>query len=467
MAARVFILANPFPYGTTVGVHRTAGLCRHLAARGWDVTVIASRPAAGSPAGEHLPAAIPPELRVLTTAGPDLPRIAAQLFRRHASRPPAAPGDAADPSACPSPSRRSLLRWLVDWSSWWLHVPDGRTGWLAPAVAAGLARARRARPDVIYASGPPWTNHLAAAALSSLLGAAFVADFRDPWFGSAWRRMPYAAHRRVDGLLERIVVRRARAITCAWDGIRRHLARRYPQSAGRMLTVLNGFDPEQIDPVEPARLADDRCVLLHAGTFYGPRSPLPLLEGMAILKSDSPRLAGKLLAALMGWPTYDAVPLADLVARHGADGMVRVLPARSHRGAMAALKGADVALLFGQSDSAALASVPAKAYEFIGAGKPVLAIGAGDEATAILRRGGCRLWCAAGPREVAAALKEIALEYGRGAISAPVDPAARAAFTRQRMAARLERVLRAAAEAPLGRAAGTKLAQAAGCVTPG
>jgi len=385
---------------------------------------------------------------VVPTPAPDLLELVVRVVKRSSDSADAATDGSERADERSRESGPGLRRHLLDWLSWWLHVPDSSTGWFLPAVWAGLRQARRCRPDVIFSTAPRWTSHLVAAALSGLLNLPWVADFRDPWVGSHFRAMPYAVHRKFDALLEKIVVRRADRITCAWDGIRRHLLKRYPRRQGDITTILNGFDPRQIDRIKPVRLDEDRCVLLHAGTFYGPRSPAPLLEGLRRLSAECPNKAARLLVVFLGMPAYNDRPLAKMVAERGLTGLVSVMPRVSQREALALMKGCDVALLFGQSGSASLASVPAKTYDYVGAGKPVLVIGAGEEACKVIRRGGCQLWRVEEADRVgmASALRRIASDYGRYRLMGQQNQEARQAFTRARMAERLMCVLEEAIE---------------------
>ena len=99
-----------------------------------------------------------------------------------------------------------------------------------------------------------------------------------------------------------------------------------------------------------------------------------------------------MLVVLLGPTSYNGKPLEHITREYGVQDYVRVMPRVSHHEALAFLKGADVALLFGQSGNELLASIPAKAYEYIGMKKPVLAIGAGDEVCRVMRQGGCPVW---------------------------------------------------------------------------
>lgn len=448
MRPSAMLLAYLFPPANGVGIHRPVALARYLAQKGWQVTVLAAKPDRRTPCDPHLLETLPPDLRVFRAASPDLLRLAARLLKRRRSAEvqyeekqatrPRQPGRPGTP--------KSRLKRLVDWSSWWLHVPDSVSGWFVPAVWAGLREMRRRRPDILFATGPPWTGLVVAAALSVLGRVPLVADFRDPWHGSPWHNLPYRAHRAFRGWLEAQVVRRARRVTCAWEGIERLLRRRYPLKAQAIGTVLNGFDLCKMDTVAASRLDSERCTLIHTGNFYIHRSPVPLFEGVRRLCDAHPEVRNQLLAVLVGSDRYGGQRLSDLANAYGVADVVRGVGHRPHTVSLGMLKGADVALLFGQSGSAALASVPGKVYEYIGAGKPVLAIGAGEETCEVLRRGGCRVWPvpADAPDRLAQALWTILKEHRAGRLSPGSNERARLEFSQMRMAKCLESVLRKA-----------------------
>ena len=155
------------------------------------------------------------------------------------------------------------------------------------------------------------------------------------------------------------------------------------------------------------------------------------------------RKAEKLLVVLMGSTDYMGRPVSDLVAEHGLSDRVRLTPRCSHQKAIAAMKGADVAVLLGQSGIASMAPVPAKVFEYVGAGKPVMVIGAGEEACEIIRHGGCQLWAAneSDIEGIVANLRKILADYGRYREQGQQNWQARQAFTRVRMAEKIEDVL--------------------------
>ena len=448
----VMIVANIFPPVAEVGVYRTVALSRQLAEEGWKVAVVTAAPRADAFIDEALLRKVPGSVRVVRASSPSLPLIAAKIVKRK----PRNAGGVSPPSGGPpadgTPKRQGLAKRTIDWTSWWMHVPDTLTGWLIPAVGAGLREARRDKPRVIFSTAPAWTSHIVGLLLSHLLRVPLVADFQDPWCGSYWRRIPYRTHRWFDEWLEKMVVQRASRITCAWDGIRRHLETRYPDRSGEIFTILNGFWPEDTDEIEPVRLDETRCVLLHAGNFYGPRSPKPLICALQQLRGESPEVAADLLVALVGRPEYAGRPLREIVRDHGVEDLVKIIPPVARREALAMTKGACVALLFGQSGYERLASVPAKTFDSISLGLPVLAIGGGDEVCGIIRDGGCRLLRVHenDVQGILTALREIALAR-RDHCLAPARDERRMAFAWPASAAKLAEVVLAA-----GKLSGTR-----------
>lgn len=438
-ARRLLIVTDVFPPIAAVGTQRTVALCRHLAQHKWRTAVITARPRARAPIDRTLLERIPEGVEVIRTRCPDLPAMAARL-RRGSPSELASAGDVTvgNPSVSPGavPCRPGTIRQIVQWLSWWMYVPDSRSAWLPFAVAAGLRAARRLGPEAVYSTAPRFTSHLVGGILARRLGVPWIADFQDPWCGNPYRELPHGIHQRIDERLERWVVRSADRIPCAWDGIRCILGERYPDRADRIRTFLIGFEPAVIDPVTPEVVEPGRCVLLHAGVLYGPRSPVPVFEGLQRLRREQPEQAERVLVILLGSPTWGGRRVERVAEQYGVADLVRVMPRVAHRQAVAYLKGADVAILFGQGGPGHLSPVPAKVYEYVGTGKVVLAIGTGQEAADILRRGGCRLWQAdvGRPESVAEALGRIADAYTAGDLAPREPSAARLTFTRTAMA---------------------------------
>ncbi len=175
-----------------------------------------------------------------------------------------------------------------------LTLPDAFCGWLPFALAAGLAVARERKVDCLYSIGPPMTSHVVGLYLQRLLRVPWVPDFHDPWLANPWRtldrRWPFQG---IENRLERAVFRSAARVVANTP----EMADLLQQATGRpgedFRTITNGYDAALVRAAQAAPLPHDKLVLLHAGHFYGPRSPEPLLRAVAQVAQD-PAFANRL-----------------------------------------------------------------------------------------------------------------------------------------------------------------------------
>jgi glycosyltransferase involved in cell wall biosynthesis len=156
--------------------------------------------------------------------------------------------------------------------------------------------------------------------------------------------------------------------------VRDDFARRYPEASGRFVTVPNGFDPEAFADLEPRRLVDrDHLVLAHAGVFYGPRRPDTLFQAVRLLR-DRDGLRKKPCLVMVGPPTCHDRCLSAIASDHGIDDCVLLPGQVSHRQALEFMRGSDIQVLVGFSGRGSELQVPAKLFEYIGVGQPMLAL---------------------------------------------------------------------------------------------
>jgi glycosyltransferase involved in cell wall biosynthesis len=286
-----------------------------------------------------------------------------------------------------------------------------------------------------------------------------VADFRDPWIALSFRTPPSAWHRARQAALEREVLEHADAVQVASTTHRRTLGHASgAQIDGARVTHLpNGWEDasspfvttasSQVDRAAAAggsvAAPAERFTLVWTGTLSQMPDTDVFLEAVHEVLKRQPAARRTLRARLAGpfesWHADRAVAL-------GLTGIVDFPGPLPHADSRALQRGADALLLW--KPRGAPTMVPGKLYEYLAAGRPILAVlPAEDEAAELARRGGAVV-TAPGDREaLAAEIERRWLVWKEGVRPAPMRPEWLDDFRRDRLAARLAATLTHVAEA--------------------
>jgi glycosyltransferase involved in cell wall biosynthesis len=346
----------PFPGS---GGNRWLSMARHLRAAGHDVRFVASD-AFGT---------LPDDAELGVERVTDLK--SAHLLRRLLGRGEMAPpGAGALAEAPPTPLLTKVL------------VPDAHVvSWLPWAVAAVRRALRRDSIDCLVTTGPPDSVHLVGPALGRRR-PAWIADFRDGWTYEPLREpFPTGVQRRLDAALEARVVQGADGVVAVTEPIAADFRRRFGVD---VRTIPNAYDPaldaEASRAAVPA-LPADRLPLVHTGALSGPRGrdPAPFLDALGRLDAET---AARLVLVQAG-PHSDADErrLAGLRER----GLAMTLGSLPRPQALALQRRA-AALLLITSDEVSQST--GKLYEYLAAGRPIVALADGNEAARIVEETG-------------------------------------------------------------------------------
>ncbi len=226
---RVLYLSFYFPPSRASGVYRARATANHLAAAGWDVTVFAApleflREAAGS-VDEKLAGTVDPRVRIerpwqsLFGWTPDVRRFG----RLHRQMP-------------------TLTHTLYEAAQ--RIFPERYNSWGLAAVAKALRLHARTRFDVVVATGNPFAAFGAAWMIHKLTGLPYVVDYRDAWTLDLFSDEPAFPAGHEAWTWERRVLRDASAAVFVNAALRQWHADRYPEDAGKMMVVPNGWDAD-------------------------------------------------------------------------------------------------------------------------------------------------------------------------------------------------------------------------------
>jgi hypothetical protein len=430
---RVLVVTIDFPPSRAMGAQACAQLARHLPRHGWDPIILTVR-------DRHIEdrdaSAAPVSARAIVRTGviPHPLTLYRRLARRRPGTGAAGPGD-------PSSSEGRVLR---RWALSLLRIPDAYSGWIPPAVIAGLAAIRNHRVDHIFSSSPHSTNHLVGLALATLSGRSWTAQFRDPWTypWAQWRQSKplSAVSARIERALERMVLRRADVVACVTDRHTQWLRHVYPDVPGdKLVTIPNGFDGAEWETLEGesprGSVRNDKFVIRYAGSLYHRRSPAPLFQALGSLIDAGEVARERVRVELIGrCDTAQARGLTDLAVGCGLAGCVELTGPFGRAETLWRMVHADLLLLLAEELTH---QIPGKTYEYLRAGRPILALTSEGAVADLLRRtGGAWVVDPGDAAGVMAAVREAYRHWRDGRGGPRPDPEVVLAFDRRLLAGR-------------------------------
>src|SRR5204863_613760 len=175
-------------------------------------------------------------------------------------------------------------------------------------------------------------------------------------------------------------VRRAAAVVFTTRGILDQVSAHHDPALGsKYYVVPNGCEVDEFEELvrdrgslgPPQDAPRDPFVLLHAGSLYGGRDPRPLFRAIAAAVQSGDIDPRRFRLRLIGTLALDGVSLTKTCDELGLGEVVQLLPRMPRRDSLAEMMAASALLLVQPGHPL---SIPAKAYEYLATGRPVLAI---------------------------------------------------------------------------------------------
>lgn len=250
-------------------------------------------------------------------------------------------------------------------------VPDDQAMWIDQAAAAAARLAKEIQADVLFATGPPHSTLLAGQRAAEMTGLPLVVDFRDDW--TLLRRnlkiLPAARQKREEEL-EQKLLRTAAGVLTVTPPLAQEMKDRSPYPE-RVHMLPNGFDPEHF--AGPSAGMGDGTVF-SAGSLYAKREPGGFFRAWERFRQQNENLRFEL-----------AGPVADDCRHYFPENRpdCRWLGFLPHREVRRRLMAASLNLAW-LDPYLSVQSYTGKLLEYLGAGRPVLMLGAPESAAADL-----------------------------------------------------------------------------------
>jgi len=373
---KVLMIAYAFPPTGGPGVQRSAKFAKYLPQCGWLPTVWTADEVDGLPRDPTLCGELPSEVVVCPrNAGSGI--LAMRRSLRGFVNARAGEGLTAVASRF-----AEAMDWRLEaWQAATL-LPDDCIAWARRSVGPLTRQIRTERFDVIYSTYSPASNHWLALELKHRTNLPWVADFRDLWTDDCRYREPSPQRRAAHRRLEQDILEAADMVIAVSERQRNILADHLPEHADKVITITNGFDPADFAIAARSQPADgSRFVLTFVGRFQLARTGEELFGGLRRFVEGLAPDSNRFLLRVVGYANKTVQ--TKLRATGVQCEFVDYVP---HEEAIRAMYSSDALLLKSLTGRNGDSVIPAKLFEYLASGRPILAIGPqGGECERIVR----------------------------------------------------------------------------------
>jgi len=426
---RVVMIAAAFPPTGGPGVQRVAKFAKFLPQFGWQPYVWAVDRMSEFPTDESLLDDLPEGVVVHRRSIGGVAHAVQAAFKRRAKY---------DNGARLSHGVTwRLQRWIESRS-----FPDPYGAWARSGLDPLTRLSARWGIAAVFSSFSPASNHWLAMNLVKRTGLPWIADFRDLWTDDYRYTEPQERRRRAHRRLEQRILQRADRVIGVTPAQTAMLADRVPEQRRKFVTIRNGFDPADFANTA-ARPGGNgkRFVLGYVGRLERRRVSEALLVGLTKLAAHLGDARRRFVLRAVG---HAGSSTRQRLAGTGIP--CEFLDYVPHARAIAEMRSATVLLVVVPAGANSDTTIPAKPYEYLASGRPILHIGPAAGQCAELIHA-----CAAGVAvpwdggRICRALVDYFNQWRRGDVLKGCPPSRLAAFNREHLTGRLADLLHAVA----------------------
>ncbi len=251
-------------------------------------------------------------------------------------------------------------------------IPDARKFWVRPSIQFLKKYLIKEGIDTIITTGPPHSIHLIGLGLKKTFPKfKWIADFRDPWTNIYYYsslKLTRWADRKHHQLERKVLTYADRVVTVTLE----YQALYQKNTSTPVYCLTNGFDPSDYSS---SFSTDTSFSIVYTGTMFKERNPKILWEVLQELSKENTRFAKDLSIRFIG--KIDATVLQNirLCQLENSLDFQDYLP---HEEAIKAGQSARVLLLVTANQSKRKGNIPGKLFEYLGTGRPIIALGPPD-----------------------------------------------------------------------------------------
>lgn len=255
-----------------------------------------------------------------------------------------------------------------------LGIPDRWSSWIPFGIRDGHKLIREKKLSAIFSTYPIPSAHLIGSFLAKKTGLPWIADFRDPM----WDEHTHLAGKgnlKIRQWIEERATRQCSEAIVTTQGMVDLYRTRYPSLPENKITFIpNGYDEEDFQGLEitaKPQNSTEPIRMIHAGLLEPvDRDPVPFFKAIKTALASAQITEKNVRVDLFASGNEDVYQreLENL----GLEKIIKLLPAIPYSQVLQVMAEADILLLF--QGPTCDSQVPAKLYEYMRIGRPILAL---------------------------------------------------------------------------------------------
>ncbi len=390
---KAILLTYTFPPLSSGGTSVVLNMCRYLPGYNWEIIPVTVNKPTGMLTDESLMNQLPEGQRVV--------RVPHSTHSKNPS------------SGTKDNGFKKALKFFVHN---YVLVPDRVITWKRKVVPVLLDLIEKEKPRCIISFGPHHSLHLIAMEACRKTDTPLIPYFGDLWLADSYVNWPSRLNRFIEGLLERLVVSKARGIVATTGSAAGYFINRYGDICPPEHVAENAYDPARFgDPAPPAEKGE-YLTAGWTGNFFSDHTPEDLLLGFEMFYQRNPdsrirlKMAGGIDKASLSRLQRD--PLAGRVTHHG---LLKWNEVPSFQ------KSCDLLIAYLQDRRFAEMKNSSKTSEYLISGRTVLAIAPEGGLTERVKKYGRGYTVFPGAEEIALKLENLEYQWSTSSLSLPVD----------------------------------------------
>ena len=268
----------------------------------------------------------------------------------------------------------SFLKKLVAGLNWF---PDDKLYWLFPGFIKGILLIRRNKINLIVVSVPPHSAIIFAFLLSVMTGAKLVIDFRDPWcLSDVPDYNPFKPKFlfKLESIIQKKILKKTESVIVTNENFKKAMLRDNQFLDTCQVNVIhNGCDFSDFISINNNDIKfQNKFIISYLGTFYFGRNPEIFLKSISQFVKIKNLNENDIEIKFIGnVEQYEGISVRMMIKKAGLEKIVKIIGRVEYLEALRLMKESTLLLLLAPSQPY---QIPAKIYEYIAAGRPILAL---------------------------------------------------------------------------------------------